>query len=354
MPVPGAGAVKTGSFAALTPDAVSLSVEGALGARSDGTIVSYPSYINRVYGLRLEPSGEDDDAKGTELIAKFYRPGRWTHQALVDEHRFLADCAAAEIPVAAPLVLPSGGSLGEAVVEGEDGGEALYYFALFPKKAGRNFDAEGDEDWLRLGALLGRCHRVGRSRKSAHRSVCTPAALTIPFVDELLDGGLVHPEHREAFGSLCRRTLSRIEPLFEGISLGRIHGDCHRGNILDRRGEGLLVIDFDDMMVGPAVQDLWLLLPDHADACRRELGLIIEGYEDFMGFDRRELALIEPLRFMRMVYFLAWRSRQRDDLWFRESFPDWGGEEFWKTEIEDLRDQAELVEASLASGENPD
>ena len=97
------------------------------------------------------------------------------------------------------------------------------------------------------------------------------------------------------------------------------------------------------MMRGPAVQDLWLLLPDHAERCRRELGLLVEGYESFLAFDRRELELIEGLRFMRMVYFLAWRSKQRDDLWFRESFPDWGGKAFWETELEDLRDQAELV-----------
>ncbi len=345
-----AGAARLGSFTALSPEAVSLSVEAVLGAGTDGTIVSYPSYINRVYGLRLDSGGEGDDPRSRELIAKFYRPGRWSRPALLEEHRFLLDCAAAEIPVAAPLGLPSGGTLGETLVEAEDGSEAAFSFALFPKKAGRNFDAEGDEDWLRLGSLLGRCHRVGRSRKAVHRSVCTPGSLSLPFVDELLDGGLVHPSQREEFSALCRSTLNRVAPLFEGVELGRIHGDCHRGNILDRRDEGLLVIDFDDMLVGPAVQDLWLLLPDHADSCRRELGLIVEGYEMFMEFDRRELALIEPLRFMRMVYFLAWRARQREDLWFRESFPDWGDEDFWVLEIGDLRDQAELVLASLASG----
>ncbi|HET7839360.1 MAG TPA: serine/threonine protein kinase [Rectinemataceae bacterium] len=344
----GETARKTGSFGPLSPEAVSLSVEAVLGEGTDGTLVSYPSYINRVYGLRLEPGR--DEVQGRELIAKFYRPGRWTRAAILDEHRFLMDCAEAEIPVASPMRLPDGGTLGEALVEDDEGAEHPFSFALFPKKGGRNFDAEGDEDWLRLGSLIGRFHRVGSSRRARHRSVCTPVDLSLPFVEELLEAGLVHPEFSAEFSELCRRTLARIAPLFEGVSLGRIHGDCHRGNILDRRDEGLLVIDFDDMMVGPAVQDLWLLLPDHAESCRRQLGLIVEGYEDFMEFDRRELALIEPLRFMRMVYFLAWRSRQREDLWFRESFPDWGGKDFWRLEIGDLRDQAELVEASLASG----
>ena len=143
--------------------------------------------------------------------------------------------------------------------------------------------------------------------------------------------------------------MTFLQPRFEGLSFRSIHGDCHRGNILDRLGssskpgDGLLIIDFDDMMMGPAVQDLWLLLPDHAEQCRKELGLLVEGYEAFLSFDRRELELVEGLRFMRMVYFLAWRSKQRNDKWFKESFPDWGSKAFWTAELEDLRDQAELV-----------
>ncbi len=132
-------------------------------------------------------------------------------------------------------------------------------------------------------------------------------------------------------------------PLFDGVAMHRIHGDCHRGNMIERPGTGLALIDFDDMMMGPAVQDLWLVLPGRAAESRRELGILLDAYEGFAAFDRASLRLIEPLRFMRMIYFLAWRARQRDDYWFRESFPQWGTEAFWIKETEDLQEQAAMV-----------
>ena len=138
-----------------------------------------------------------------------------------------------------------------------------------------------------------------------------------------------------------------IDPVFHDARAHRIHGDCHRGNVIDRPGDGLALIDFDDMMTGPPVQDLWLMLPDHAAQSARELSALLEGYEQFQAFDRSTLRLIEPLRFMRMIYFLAWRARQRNDYWFRGSFPDWGTEAFWIKETEDLREQAAVVRAAL-------
>jgi Ser/Thr protein kinase RdoA (MazF antagonist) len=129
--------------------------------------------------------------------------------------------------------------------------------------------------------------------------------------------------------------------------VGRIHGDCHRGNIIDRTGLGLALIDFDDMMQGPPVQDLWLILPGKASDSRREISTLLGAYEQFAGFDMSSLRLIEPLRFMRMIYFLAWRARQRNDYWFRESFPQWGTEAFWIKETEDLREQADEVRDAL-------
>ena len=341
--IPRVEAQAPGAFDLLSPDAISAAVEGSLGIGSDGTISAYSSYVNRVYGLRL-----DDDR---EIVAKFYRPGRWTRECILDEQRFVRDAARVELPVAVPLDLIGGESLGELILEDEEGGtDIAFNFALFPKMGGRNFDAESDGDWLRLGTLLGRLHAVGGERSAPSRLVCSPKGLTEPMLRELLDQGLVHPEFRAELEELSERVIDYLEPRFSGLAMRRIHGDCHRGNILDRlgstsrgSGEGLYIIDFDDMMTGPAVQDLWLLLPDHADKCRHELGLLVEGYETFLPFDRRELQLIEGLRFMRMVYFLAWRARQRDDKWFKESFPDWGNKAFWTTELEDLRDQAELV-----------
>jgi Ser/Thr protein kinase RdoA (MazF antagonist) len=334
-------------FDLLGPAEIVQAVESALSLRLDGTVTVYPSYINRVYGLRREDGGE--------LVAKFYRPGRWSREAILEEHRFVRDCAEAELPVVAPLDLGGGGSLGELSLTDEEGERRMpapempeIPFALYPKMGGRNFDAENGEDWLRLGSLVGRCHAAGALHPARHRPICSPALLTVPLAQGLLDEGLVHPKLEDEFADICSETLEAIVPLFRSISLGRIHGDCHRGNILDRPGEGLLLIDFDDMMLGPAVQDLWLLLPDRAGLCARELGLLVEGYERFSPFNHRELALIEPLRFMRMVYFLAWRSRQRGDAWFSREFPDWGNEAFWIREIEDLRDQAQVIREELA------
>jgi len=335
------------SFDSLSPELAAQAVEEAYGLDLDGPVEIYPSYVNRVYGLREE--------EGRGFVAKFYRPGRWKREAILDEHRFMADCAAAELPVAVPLPDSDGETLAELSLEvdspdGKPGTEESYLFALFPKMGGRNFDAESDEDWLRLGSIVGRLHAVGRQGSAPNRLTLTPE-LTQSYVAGLLSSGLVHPDCRTEFEELAREGLELAAPRFEGLRLQRIHGDLHRGNILDRPGSGLLLIDFDDMMTGPAIQDLWLLLPGRASESAREIGLLSEGYEEFSAIDSREYGLIEPLRLMRMLYFLAWRASQRSDYWFKREFPDWGGKAFWIQEVEDLRDQVGVLrQAGLPDG----
>lgn len=338
MTAPGTGDRSVGSFEALSPGGAVHAVERAFSVVLDGTLDSYPSYVNRVYGMRRED--------GETLVAKFYRPGRWNRAAILDEHRFLRDLADAEIPVIAPLPGVDGESLQEAVIAG-DGAGARFLFAVFPRAGGRTFEPESADDLLRLGSLVGRCQAVGAAGAAPDRVVCEPSGLTASFVDELLGDQLVHPDCRDDFERISRRTIAEIAPLFDGVRRSRIHGDCHRGNLIDRPGRGLALIDFDDMMTGPAVQDVWLVLPGYAADCRRELDLVLEGFERFSPFDRSTLRLIEPLRFMRMIYFLAWRARQRNDYWFRGSFPDWGTEAFWIKETEDLRVQAEVIRRAL-------
>src|SRR6056297_1620785 len=337
-------AAPTGDFDLLTPELVLKAVEGAFGLSWTGNITQYNSYINRVYELH-----EDD---GQRYMAKFYRPGRWSEEAILEEHTFIQDCVDLEIPTVAPLPDPGGdtlpvvevvdparvesGTTGTSTTAPEHAKLQEYHFALFPKRGGRNFDAESEEDWLRLGALVGRMHTAALQRGADRRQYCLPSPIINQCLLELDEGNAVHPEHRKEFFELAAEILRRIKPLFEGVTLQRVHGDCHRGNILERPGEGLLLIDFDDMMIGPAVQDLWLLLPDHADACTRELTMLEDGYSQFRALDHREFELIEPLRFMRMVHFLAWRGRQRHDHWFRQQFPEWGNHAFWVREMEDL------------------
>jgi Ser/Thr protein kinase RdoA (MazF antagonist) len=317
------------SFENLTPDAILSLVESACGLRLTGFTASLPSYINRVYELRA--------ADGAKLIVKFYRPGRWSRAAIEDEHRFVLDCSEAEVPVVPARMLENGSTIGEA------GG---LLFAVYPRKAGRQFEINHDADWTRLGALIARMHLAGEKRPAQNRLTIHPKRSTLSDVEQLC-GSVIPEKFRDRYRGAAMRIIEMSEPSFDGVERIRIHGDCHRGNILDRLDEGLLLIDFDDMAMGPPVQDLWLLLPDRRHRSSREIGLFIEGYERFRAFDRRSLACIEPLRAMRMIYFLAWCARQREDLPFRKNFPDWGSEKFWERELNDLREQLGFVTEAL-------
>lgn len=320
-------------FDSLSPQAVLQAVEEFSGLHLDGSLVPYNSYINRVYGLR------DDEGKG--WVAKFYRPDRWDEATLAEEHVFLADCAAADLPVARPRS-SDGQTLGELILPVE-GNDTSFFFALFEKKGGRSFDAEGTDDWLRLGRLLGRLHAVGRQGQFDHRPLFTPEDTLEPQIEDLLDSGAVHPDLEDEFEDLLVPAARSLRGLFPDAGLQRIHGDVHRGNILDRPGDGLLLMDFDDCAWGPPVQDLWLLLPGHRDDCRREIGLLSEGYGEFSPPEALTWDAVEPLRLMRMVHFLAWCAHQRGDRGFESSFPGWGGKAFWLIELESLREQVDRL-----------
>jgi Ser/Thr protein kinase RdoA (MazF antagonist) len=322
-----------GGFDRLSPDLALEAIEEAYGLRLDGTMATYSSYVNRVYGVKTE--------EGEYFVAKFYRPQRWSTAAILEEHRFIADCVEAEVPVVAPLPELDGSTLPRLEFEDEAGLNS-WSFALFPKRGGRAFDAEREGDWRRLGAIAGRIHAAGRKRPCPER-LLLDRGLAGRWLEELEP--LLHPDLRWEFSELVTSTLERIGPWIDGLSTQRIHGDLHRGNILDRPGEGLLVIDFDDCMTGPPVQDLWLLLPGRRGETESELRLLLEGYGEFATLEEGSLAAIESLRFLRMLHFLSWRSRQRLDSWFSQEFPEWGGRGFWTQEIEDFREQARWIEA---------
>ncbi len=318
----------TADFSRLSPELILSSLEEVLPFGLTGLLTPYPSYINRVY----EVLGEN----GRRLIVKFYRPGRWSPRAILEEHRFLGQCTEAEIPAAAPLPLDEDGTT-LALAGGE------YPFALFEKKAGRLFELNGSGDYRRAGSLIARVHTVGAAGEARRRTVLHPLRSAREDRDYLLSGGLIPPPLDAAMEEVLEQIITAAAPLFEGIPLHRIHGDCHRGNILERPGEGLMMIDFDDMAVGPAMQDLWMLLPDHLPACRREMSLLMEGYEQFRPLNPRQLRLAEPLRALRMLYYLAWCARQRGDRQFRHDHPQWGTFGFWEEEIRDFRNQLEEI-----------
>lgn len=319
------------TFSELTPERILSAVEKATDLRMTGLVAPLPSYINRVYELQ--------DTGGMRHIVKFYRPGRWIRQALTDEHRFLLDCLESELPVVPPRQLSGDTTLAEA------GG---IFFALFPKKAGRELDITTDGDWEMLGRLIGRLHNVAAARRADHRLHLHPEKTLDQDSRRLLADNLP-PRMRREFEDLVARLKEKALPLFDQQPAIRIHGDLHRKNILHRPGEGLLLIDFDDMMTGPAVQDLWLLLPDRPEKCPREWGLLLEGYQSFRPLPSRSLELVEPLRAMRQIYFLAWCSRQKKDARFSSTFPDWGSESFWRQEIRDLQEQLHRLDATAPS-----
>ncbi|MCX7027880.1 MAG: serine/threonine protein kinase [Spirochaetes bacterium] len=329
--------MKAGAFDALSPEIILGAVEEALGFVPEGNLTPYPSYVNRVYGF--------SDEEGREFIAKFYRPGRWSEMAILEEHAFLADCAKVELPVVLPLPDDDGETLFTIDVEDEPEtgaypGGFRFSFAVFPKKGGRSFDAERAEDWERLGALAGRLHAVGANRPAHARPLLSSS---LALANLAVVEPLVHPEFRAEFGDLCRTAIQVTAESLNALPPIRIHGDLHRGNILERPGEGLLLLDFDDMVTGPQVQDLWLLLPGRAADCGRELSMILGGYGEFAVLPSGSVAVIETLRFHRMLHFLAWRSLQRDDLWFKRDFPDWGSRAFWIQELEDFREQSRVM-----------
>jgi Ser/Thr protein kinase RdoA (MazF antagonist) len=320
-------------------------VEEAVGLPMTGLTSPLPSYINRVYEFQAR--------EGTRLIAKFYRPGRWTRDALDQEHEFVSDCALDEIPVISPMVLKNGSTIGSTTGGSTNGGSTNggstdgIYFAVFPKRFGRDFEVTEEEDWRRLGRVIARIHIAGSKKAAGNRVRLHPDVSTAEDVRQLVEGGFISARLAPDFKKVCGELLDICLELFEDIEFIRLHGDCHRGNIIYRPDEGLMVIDFDDMMTGPPVQDLWLLLPEHAVKCQEEIRMILEGYEMFRNFDRRTLRLIEPLRAMRIIYFLAWCSKQADDFKFKKNFPGWGSDGFWQKEIADLGRQLQTIKKDL-------
>jgi Ser/Thr protein kinase RdoA (MazF antagonist) len=313
-------------FATLTPDAVLNAVEGAVGVRASGICRPLNSYINRVYEVGL--------AEGGAVIAKFYRPGRWSRDALQDELDFLGELVEAELPVVPPLPGPGGAVLHDL------GGT---WFAVFPKKGGRPLDEPTPDEWPQIGRLIARMHAVGARHAPRDRIRLHPHASSQQHLDFILQAGVVPPAYRAAYADLVRAILDEIAPSFDDLETFRIHGDCHRGNILHRPGEGFHLLDFDDMAVGPAVQDLWLLLPGKLSHSRAEVDRLLDGYETFHPFAWETLRLIEPLRAMRFLHYTAWCARQKADGGFARLAPDWGTSAFWQQEIAELERQRQEI-----------
>ena len=321
---------QTPHFASLTHEIIIGLAEKELGTRLTGLCRPYASYINRVFELAAED--------GTGIVIKFYRPDRWSKEAIEDEHDFLLELAEAEIPVIAPLPLKDSKTIG---------GSGDIMFAIFPKKSGRNHDEFSLEQWLELGRLMARVHNVGARHLPKDRITLTPGSATRDHIDFITGRGLVPKELAGQFTDITEKLLGLIDPLFKDKPLIRIHGDCHSGNIIYRPDESFYMIDFDDMAVGTPIHDVWMLLPGYLKDSRHELNLFIEGYETFRDFNRSDLKLIEPLRAMRYLHFTAWCAHQVADGGFSNLAPGWGTNEYWQTEINDLAAQIGRIKDHL-------
>jgi Ser/Thr protein kinase RdoA (MazF antagonist) len=327
---PNSKSKKSGSvFQLLSPDTVINLGESMLDAPFSNLFRPFNSYINRVFELEQRDS--------TRRIIKFYRPGRWTREAILEEHEFLRELSGQEIPVIAPLQLTNGSTLG------------VYkdiYFALFPKCGGRCLDEYSDDQWLELGRLLGRIHSVGAMHGADSRICMGPEDSARRQADGILASGLVPADLMADFSQTVEEILDEIRPLFNNIEMIRLHGDCHFANIIYRPQESFSLIDFDDMVIGPPVQDLWMLLPGLLDEAFVEVDLFLEGYETFRPFDRRTLLLIEPLRAMRYIHYLAWCVYQVVEDGETRVMDDFGTHTYWNREIKDLGDQLVRIRKS--------
>jgi Ser/Thr protein kinase RdoA (MazF antagonist) len=309
-------------FDHLTMDLALHLVEAVQEGRCTNVCRPLNSYINRVYEVELED--------GTPLIAKFYRPGRWSREALQDEHDFMFELHDEEIPVVAPLRGTDGTSLHE---------HHHTFYALFPKKGGRICDEPNDDQWMELGRLVARVHNVGARKKPRDRINMGPREETQQQIDYILASGFVDDDVYAAYAKTVRDTVELIAPLFEDTDDIRIHGDLHFQNVIHRPGEAFYMIDFDDMALGPPVQDVWMLLPGRVPDALPEADLFLEGYETFRDFDRSTLRLVEALRAMRFIHYTAWCVRQAEDGGFNRLEPQWGSTAYWKAEVAELEKQ---------------
>lgn len=319
-------------YATLTPDHVLDALE-ACGLRPDGRLLALNSYENRVYQVGMD--------EGPPLIAKFYRPERWSDAAILEEHAFLAELGEAEIPVVPPLTFAAGGTLAT------HGGFRL---AVFPRHGGRAPELGDPQTREWMGRFLGRIHAIGRLSSFSARPTLDIASFGDEPRDWLIAHQSVPPDLFEAWKGTVDMALEGVRHAYERagrISHLRLHGDCHLGNVL-WTDDGPHFVDFDDSRMGPAIQDLWMLLSGERMEMQLQLQDVIAGYEDFCEFDRRELHLIEALRTLRLIHYAAWIARRWEDPAFPAAFPWFGTAHYWQARILELKEQiAAMTEAPL-------
>ena len=314
----------------LTPDVV-LDALSSVGLHGDGRLLGLSSYENRVYQVHL-----DDAYDGNEsVVAKFYRPGRWSDAQILEEHAFSAELMAAEIPAVGPMVL-GGRSLNEF------GG---FRFSVSPRRGGRRPELDDFEVLEWIGRFLARIHTVGADASFLARPALDVQTFAIEPREWLLANDAIPLDVQGSWLKRCDEAIALASSMLQQTParLIRLHGDCHPGNILWTPDAGPHFVDLDDACTGPAAQDLWMLLSGEQRDQTGQLSALLDGYEQFREFDRRELALIEPLRTLRLIHYSAWLARRWDDPSFPPTFPWFGSSDYWQGQVQMLEEQLEAM-----------
>ena len=325
-------------FAELTPDCV-LDALSSVGFIGDGRLLSLNSYENRVYQVWLDDGGPAPALPGvsTSVVAKFYRPLRWNDAQIAEEHAFVSELDELEIPVVAPLQLDGKSTMASY---------RDFRFAVYPRCGGRAPELEDPATLEWMGRFVARIHRVGAVKPFAERPALDITSFGEEPRDWLLANNFIPADIAEAWKSIVAMALDGVRRCFEragDVPTLRLHGDCHAGNVL-WSDAGPHFVDFDDARMGPAIQDLWMLLSGDRADMQRQLRSIVSGYEDFHDFNDRELWLIEALRTLRLIHYSAWLARRWDDPAFPAAFPWFNTQRYWQDRILELREQVAAMD----------
>jgi Ser/Thr protein kinase RdoA (MazF antagonist) len=323
---------------------VVLDALSGLGLAVDGRLSALSSYENRVYLAHL-----DDDSS---VVAKFYRPARWSEAQIREEHGFTAELVAEDIPVVGPLHL-NGMSLHEARVV-HDGVDGHFWFSVSPRRGGRAPELDDPEVLMWIGRLMARMHLVGERHAFAVRPALNLHTFGELPREQLVLQQQIAPEVQQQWLDLCNQALALVkQQMPTELNLLRLHGDCHPGNILwtpeGMPEPGPHFVDMDDARTGPAVQDLWMLVHGEVAERRQKMEIVLEGYESVRRFDRRELQCIEPLRTLRIIHYSAWLAGRQDDPAFPMHFPWFGTADYWRGQCDTLREQIEAMQSNEAA-----
>jgi Ser/Thr protein kinase RdoA (MazF antagonist) len=326
---------KARPFEELTPDLILESVEKALGVRTTGSYSALNSVENRVLEIPIEDS--------ESVVAKFYRPGRWKTDSILEEHAFLKSLETLEIPVISPLA-GAGTELKNFSKTLFQTSNGLFYFSISPKVRGRIKDEYSKTDLAVLGRLIGRLHLAGEKQKVKHRPPLNPQTRGEESLDDLNDNSWLESPMGERYLQVADEFVQSIEILWKNVNprLLTLHGDCHIGNLLWNEGAPTF-LDFDDLCTGPAIQDLWMIVGDPTKENRDDWDVITEAYEEFRPFPHEELRLVKALRGLRMIHFSKWIAERWDDPSFPSLWPNFGSDSWWSDEIQALASLADSV-----------